>query len=197
MFYGLVYYPDADLESMRRFRRKYDPTADLVEPHLTIVFPVSQSIGEERLANHVAGVLRQWEPFTIRTGGFRKSPDHWLLLGLEEGNDEVVRLYRQLHTGILAEYRRDDLFHPHVALGLFVKAGVRYEMMNPKPADFDKPKYEQALREAEALRLQWRCVIDRLHLIQGPDEIIRWAQGEIADLSESPRMISRRELPLG
>jgi hypothetical protein len=40
-------------------------------------------------------------------------------------------------------------------------------------------------------------VIDRLHLVEGPDEIIRWAQGEIADLSESPRMITRRELPLG
>jgi hypothetical protein len=48
MFYSLASFPQTDTSLIERFRRKYDPTADLIEAHLAVVFPVPDSIGRSR-----------------------------------------------------------------------------------------------------------------------------------------------------
>jgi hypothetical protein len=44
MLYALVHYPTVDVGSINQLRKKYDPQIDLIEPHLTLVFPVPASI---------------------------------------------------------------------------------------------------------------------------------------------------------
>jgi hypothetical protein len=50
-------------------------------------------------------------------------------------------------------------------LGLFIREGVKYDYENPKELEFDEQKYELALNEANQLGLDFRCVLDKLHLI--------------------------------
>lgn len=45
MNYALVHYPDIDSLRIDRFRRKYDPLADLIAPHITLMFPLSAPMG--------------------------------------------------------------------------------------------------------------------------------------------------------
>ena len=40
MYYAVVYYPNLDPDKVEPFRQKYDPYAELIEPHLPFVFPV-------------------------------------------------------------------------------------------------------------------------------------------------------------
>jgi hypothetical protein len=167
MYYAMGYFPETDLRAVEHLRRKYDPTVDLVGPHVTVMFPVPACAGEGALVRHVTSVLRRWKPFPIRLLGLRKSWDHWLFLVLEDGNEAVVKLYQEIYTGILAEYRRDDLeFVLHLALGLFVKQGGDYEFTNPQQLAFDERRYQEALGEAEALKLDYHCVVDKLHLLK-------------------------------
>ena len=167
MYYGMVHYPAIDYKLINRIRRKYDPTVDLIEPHITILFPVPESIGEQALIHHIKYVLKNHKPFPLHICGFRKSWDHWLLLTLAEGNLEVINLYRETYTGILAKYGRKDLeFIPHISLGLFVKEGVHYDFNNPQHLEFDEQRYKEALQEAEALGLDFKCVIDKVHLVK-------------------------------
>lgn len=174
MYYGLVYYPKVNNKLINQIRKKYDPTVDLIEPHIGIMFPVPESVGEGELVRHIENVLRHWKPFPIRIRGFQKSWDHWLFLTLEEGNSDVIRLYRQIYTGILAKYRRDDIdFVPHITLGLFVKERTRYDFNNPQQLDFDEQKYRQALGEAEAPGLDFKCIVDKLHLVKLTDDFSR------------------------
>jgi 2'-5' RNA ligase len=168
------YFPDVDLQAVDLLRRKYDPTVDLVGPHVTVLFPVPERVGEEPLVRHLESVLRRWQPFPIRMHGLQKSWDHWLFLVLKDGNHAVIELYQEVYTGMLAKYRRDDIvFIPHVALGLFVKQSADYDFKNPQSLAFDEQRYEEALREAEASKLDYRCVIDKLHLTKLTEDFSR------------------------
>jgi 2'-5' RNA ligase len=179
MFYGVVHYPSIDTKLINEFRRKYDPNVDLIEPHITFVFLVPDSIGEATLVRHIERVVGDWGPFSIRLKGLQKAWDHWLFLLVAEGSETVTRLHRELYTGVLAAYRREDIpFVPHLGLGLFASRDANYDIRNPREVSLDLEKYSQGLHEAEQLDLDYRCEIDRLHLVKISDDVSRivWRQ---------------------
>jgi 2'-5' RNA ligase len=201
MYYALVISPDLSeglAESIEAIRGRYDPTSDFTKPHITVMFPIPGCVGERVLVRHIKIALSDWVPFNIRLGGFHKSPDHWLFLTLTEGASQVKRLNRSLYTGILAEYRRGDIeFVPHIGLGLFIKQGRAYDWRNPKEPDFDRERYEEALRKAKALPLPASTRIEILQLMTIPDGIIDWTTGKRASIPVDSQIIAMREFRLG
>jgi len=152
VFYALVHYPDIDTTRINEVRNKYDPQVRMIEPHITIVFPLHESVGEQQLASHIHGILNGWHPFPIRLKGLLQSWDDYLFLSVAEGGENLIRLYEELHAGMLATYRREDIpFIPHVTLGVFTGDTVRCG---------------QALREAERMELDYRNSVDRFHLLK-------------------------------
>jgi 2'-5' RNA ligase len=151
MVYALVHYPAVHTHHIDELRRKYDPQADLIPPHITLMFPVQHSIGESSLVSHLEHVLSGSRQFPIRMQGLEQSADHYLFLLLQEGRAEVIHLHDRLYTGMLAPYLRTDLpYVPHVTLGSFDDAEL----------------CSQALREAERAPLHYQCLVDRLHLVK-------------------------------
>ena len=201
MYYTLSFYPQLpqDLaESIAAIRRKHDPTFGFTKPHITVLFPVPESIGERQLISHIQSVLIDWSPFEIRLGGFHKSHDHWLFLTLVEGEAQVKRLYRLIYTGILAKYRRDDIeFVPHLGLGLFMKEGTIYDWDNPQETDFDQERYEEALQQAKALPLHLSFRVEELQLTKISDDVLEWATGKRASFPEEAQRVEVREFLLG
>ncbi len=172
MPYGLVYYPHFRSVGLGEFRRRHDPTVDLIEPHLGILFPVPDSVGEENLVRHLEEILQRRQPFPVRIHGLTKSWDHWLLLTLDEGNAEVLQLYDEIYTGPVAGFRRDDIeFIPHVAIGLFARNPERYDHQDPQALPLDQRRYEEALSDAKSLGIDVQCIVDELHLIQFNDDL--------------------------
>jgi len=122
MYYALVCYSEIEFQHINIIRKKYDPTFNIVDPHITILFPVPETVGQENLINHITTIVKNQRPFPIHIYGFEKSWDNWLFLCLKRGNDEIVSLYKELYKGILQKYQRSDIeFIPHISLGLFVK----------------------------------------------------------------------------
>jgi 2'-5' RNA ligase len=137
-------------------RAKYDPQAELIPPHLTLLFPLPGSVGEQRLVSHIEQVVRAWKPFSIRLKGLQCSRDNYLLLLLQRGKREVIRLHEAWYTGVLAPYRRTDLlFVPHVTLGAFPE---------------EEHRCLQAVEEAQRMGLDYRHVVDRLDLVEVNNE---------------------------
>ena len=156
MLYALVHYPAVELGHINRLRSKYDPQFHLIAPHITIMFPTPDSIGERNLVSHIEGVLHRWESFPIRLKGLQQSWDEYLFLPLNKGEGDVIRLHDEIYTGLLSEYRNEVRpFIPHVTLGAF---------------SAKSEEYSQALKEAERLMLNYECMLDRLHLIKINDE---------------------------
>jgi 2'-5' RNA ligase len=159
MIYSLVHLPDIDAERINQIRRKYDPQVELIQPHITILFPVPESIGEDKLIDHLVNVLRDWKSVSIRLRGLAKSPDDYLFLLVDEGKDALVDLHMQIHTGALGDLRQTDLpYVPHVTLGVFRD---------------NENEYAQALAEAKQLDLDYRCAMHTLHLLTLDDQRTR------------------------
>jgi 2'-5' RNA ligase len=200
MYYCLSFCPQLSVElaeAIEAIRRVYDPTAWFIKPHITIIFPTPDSIGEQSLISHIEQVLSGWSPFEIRLGGFHKSRDHWLFLTLQEGEAEVKRLYRELHTGILDDGRDLSRFVPHLGLGLFLKAGCTYDWRNPREFDFDRERYEEALRQAKAIPSSESIWVDKFQLTKISDEVVAWTTGKRATLPDDSEDAIVREFRLG
>jgi 2'-5' RNA ligase len=201
MYYTLNIYPRLNeelAESIDAIRRRHDPTFGFTKPHITVLFPVPDSVGEPQLIGHIESVLSGWPPFEVRLGGFHKSHDHWLFLTLVRGEARVKKLYQLLYTGILAEYRRDDIeFVPHLGLGLFIKEGSKYDWDNPQETDFDQTRYEEVLHQAKALPLPFSFRVEKLQLTKVSDEVLEWATGKRASIPEGSRAVKAREFLLG
>lgn len=156
MIYALVHYPKVDLQRIHQFRKRYDPQVDLIAPHITLMFPVPESIGEDNLVRHFEGVLKPCEPFLIHLQDVQISSDNYCFLMLQEGSAKVIRLHDAIYTGILADYLRKDIpFVPHLTLGVLNQ---------------DSNNRDRALEEAKRLDIDCRCVIDQLHLVKINDD---------------------------
>lgn len=154
--HAVVHYPHLSSGGLTGFRRKYDPYSELIAEHLTLVFPVPVSL--EVIRAHVQTVARKFRPFDIHIAGLRKTWDHWMYLGLKEGNEEFIALHDQLYTGPLGEYVRMDLvFEPHIGLGFFGREA--FDPLDPQPVELDTESFEQARGEAAELGIdEWRRV---------------------------------------
>src|SRR5215475_2122764 len=141
MKYALVHYPAIDYGRIDQLRSKFDPQFQLIAPHITIMFPAPDSIGERGLVSHIESVLGHWEPFPIRLKGLQESGDEYLFLLINRGEADVIRLHDEIYTGLLSEYR-DELrpYTPHVTLGVF---------------SGKSEKLAQALKEAERMNLNY------------------------------------------
>ena len=172
----------------------------LIKPHIDICFPATNSLDEQLLSSHIEHVLSGWSPLVIQLGGFR-SRHHWLFLTLQEGAAQLKRLNQELYTGYLAQYRKEPKegheFVPHIGLGLFIKKGCTWDYRNPRESDFDQERYEEALRQTQALPLPSSVLVEKLHLTTCPDVVIEFTTGKRASLPEDAEMVAVREFRLG
>jgi 2'-5' RNA ligase len=173
MLYLLVFKPKIDTSKIDEFRLKYDPHASLIEPHITLVFLISdKNIDKTSLKTHIKDVLAGEEVFKIHLQGLGKSWDHWLNLILKEGNDKVITLHDKLYSGILAPFLRKDLdYIPHIGIGLFVAENSGYKVTDPTLKALDEDKYKIALQEAESLDFDYWTKLDNLELVTLDDNL--------------------------
>src|SRR5438094_594898 len=73
MIYALVHYPKLDTRLIDQLRQKYDPQFGLIDPHITVMFPVRDSIDGNNLVSHLENVLTDCSPFPIRIQGLQRS----------------------------------------------------------------------------------------------------------------------------
>jgi len=171
MYYGLVYFPKLEKDSINKIRQKYDPTYRIIAPHLTIMFPVPASIGKMELIKHISNILKNRKSFKIQFGDYKKSWDNWLLFTVKEGELKIKELSMEIYSGILSKYHREDIeVIPHIALGLFAKNYKEYDFENPKKLIFDKEKYRNALLEAKSTIRKFKCIVDNLDLVEANND---------------------------
>jgi 2'-5' RNA ligase len=153
-------------EPIASFRRAYDPTVDLLAPHLTLVFPIPASVGFDPLRDHVADVSSRAPAFDIRLQGLEKSWDHFLFLTVSEGRGDVIALHDALYTGILRPHLwTEHPYLPHVGLGFFADERDAGDLLDVRPRRLDRERFDRALREAEALDLNYVGRFDSLWVL--------------------------------
>jgi hypothetical protein len=93
-----------NVDAIQMLRKKYDPLANCIAPHITVVFPFDSELSTDELKSHISETLRGTKKFCVGlkdiTGDYR---DGYLFLNVKKGNDLII----ELHDNYMAEYCRD------------------------------------------------------------------------------------------
>lgn len=115
-----------NVDIINEIREKYDPLANHVKPHITLVFTFESCLTSIKLRDHLEKVLTEISPFRLTMGDVMKvdnSLGMYLFLVLIEGNEDIKKLSSKLYTGILEPYKpewlNDRTYLPHMTIGNF------------------------------------------------------------------------------
>jgi 2'-5' RNA ligase len=117
---AIILFPSFhNINIIKSIREKYDPLADCIAPHITIVFPFDSDIATDDLKLHLNKALKGIKKFNVQlkdfTGDFR---DGYLFLNVKKGNDNIIELHDKLYSGILESFLfRKVTYCPHLTVG--------------------------------------------------------------------------------
>lgn len=106
------------MQRIDNLRSQYDPLAEFIQPHVTLVFPFESDISHSELSDHIVQATDGLPPFTITLSGITGADNEYLFLNVKEGNDSIIQLHDRLYSGILKPYlNRTLMFVPHLTVG--------------------------------------------------------------------------------
>lgn len=109
-----------NMEVIDDIRTKYDPLAQLVRPHITLVFPFENEMSNEEIEDILTRRLRYIKPFEIVLNGISMQEDkfgNYLFLDVKTGIDDICAIHDSLYKN---EFKQFDLgvgYKPHMTLG--------------------------------------------------------------------------------
>lgn len=116
----MIFVEFGNIDVINAIRKKYDPLADLVPPHITLVFPFDSELTDEELHGHLEKCLKGVHPFRIELEGFSKHPDkygNFLFLNVVQGTEEIKRIHKMLYGDKLKQFDSGCDYIPHITVG--------------------------------------------------------------------------------
>lgn len=117
----IMIFPEFEnMEVIDEIRKKYDPLADLVRPHITLVFPFEDSMSNEELEQILEQNLRTIHSFELELRGFTKQEDrfgNYLFLNVMKGVEEITHIHDLLYNSKLKKFNLGYRYVPHMTVG--------------------------------------------------------------------------------
>ena len=116
---SIVIFPQLDKHAdlIQNIRQQYDPVADKIAPHITLVFPFKSEISSDILYQHLQSCLRGFEPFDLCLKGISQEEGNYLFLNIVEGQEQIKRIHSLLYSGILQQFlSTKHHYQPHVTI---------------------------------------------------------------------------------
>lgn len=122
----MIFPQFVNINVINSIRDKYDPSANKVRPHITLVFPFESSMCREELEDYLNGSLREVKCFNLALEEIIKlesDSGFHLAFGVKEGKEKIKALHNKLYAGKLNKYKPYWLnkaeFIPHMTVGKF------------------------------------------------------------------------------
>ena len=118
----IMIFPEFEnIEVIDKIRSKYDPLADLVRPHITLVFPFESDMTDDEIRAILEKRLEDTGKFDLTLHGFSKQIDekfgNTLFLDVIQGYDEIVKLHDILYANEFKQFNLGYPYIPHVTVG--------------------------------------------------------------------------------
>ncbi|MBO5476629.1 MAG: 2'-5' RNA ligase family protein [Clostridia bacterium] len=114
----LIFPKFKNLNLIQDVRKKYDRLAQLVPPHITLIFPFTDVISTLELSQKIKDVLKDFQKFNITFKGVTMSKDNYIFLNCLQGYDEIVSLHDTLYKEVLPTHLNKKIkYVPHITLG--------------------------------------------------------------------------------
>jgi 2'-5' RNA ligase len=117
----IMIFPEfKNIDVINNIRKKYDPLADLVLPHITLVFPFDSELTNEELNLYLKECLRDIHQFKVELEGFSKQQDrygNYLFLNVAQGMDVIKNIQSILYKDKLKQFDAGYDYVPHMTVG--------------------------------------------------------------------------------
>lgn len=117
----IMIFPDFDnMEVINPIREKYDPLANLVNPHITIPFPFEGKISNKELSHILDKRLYRIKPFEIELQGISKCKDrfgNYLFLNIIKGKETIVEIHNNLYRNEFKTFNLGLDYLPYITVG--------------------------------------------------------------------------------
>lgn len=117
----IMIFPEFEnMDVVNEIRLKYDPLAELVRPHITLVFPFESDISNEKLEHILDVRLGELKCFELTLGDFVKQEDtfgNYLFLKVLKGAEELSKINRTLYDNEFLKYDLGLPYVPHMTVG--------------------------------------------------------------------------------
>ncbi|MBU3128734.1 2'-5' RNA ligase family protein [Clostridium tagluense] len=104
----IMIFPEFEnIDVINDIRKKYDPLAELVLPHITLVFPFNSELTNEDLNLYLKDCLSDIQPFKVELEGFSMQEDkygNYLFLNVVQGMNVVKNIHDILYKGKLKQF---------------------------------------------------------------------------------------------
>lgn len=168
MYYSVLNALKLHVPDMDRFRSEFDPSAAVIAPHITLVFPISaKEVSLHELTDHVSQIARATKRFSAHMCETQLSWDNYLYLTPRVGKIELVNLHAALYGGMLSHYLRHDLtFVPHITLAHFAAPSAHYSLDAPQASHLDSDRYANAQKKVQTMDLDFTYEVAEIQLIE-------------------------------
>ena len=152
---SIVWFPPFPMAApIEPFRRKFDPLANALPAHVTLVYPFPTNLTVTQLASHVRRIVGNWPSLPVSFRDTEGILDEFVFLMVRDRADAIVALHDKLYRGNLKAFLRADIpYQPHVTLGRATG--------NPSGAPYQEMR-DIAAREVTG---EWRCVLRELAIV--------------------------------
>lgn len=117
----IMVFPEFEnMDVIQRIRKEYDPLANLVQPHITLVFPFKSRMGKEELSDILERRLRTVRPFWLTLCGISKQTDqfgNYLFLNVRQGKAELSSVHQILYANEFQNFDSGLPYLPHMTIG--------------------------------------------------------------------------------
>lgn len=130
---SIVIFPqfDSDTDLIQNIRQQYDPLADKIAPHITLVFPFESEISSDALRQHIENSLDGFKSFSLSLQGISQEEENYLFLNIIKGQEQIIKLHDLLYSGILKQFLSEKhQYKPHVTVGRFQDLSIAQAAMN-------------------------------------------------------------------
>ncbi len=117
----IMIFPEFEnMEIIDSIRKRYDPLADLVRPHITIVFPFESRMSNKELSEILENRLKSVKSFEIKLQGISRQKDtfgNYLFLDVLQGQEEICGIHNMLYDNEFKEFVSGRHYVPHMTIG--------------------------------------------------------------------------------
>jgi 2'-5' RNA ligase len=117
----IMIFPELEnINIINDIRKKYDPLADVLLPHITLVFPFDSTLNNNELTLYLEECLRDIHPFKVELNGFSKQQNkfgNYLMIDVVKGIDVIKIIHDRLYRDQLKPFEPDYDYVPHMTVG--------------------------------------------------------------------------------
>lgn len=123
----LIFPKFKNVDKLQEIREKYDDLANILPPHITLIFPFKNNITNEMLKQRLKQVVNGIKPFKIKCKGITFYKDieigkYYIFLNVIDGNNEIRNLHDKIYEKVLfKEQGKQYNYIPHITLGTLDK----------------------------------------------------------------------------